>query len=351
MAQVQRRRKAQSGPVDQALRKLWLRASPDIHSRVVTDATQPLRELETAVEASNNEPAQLLKVVKGLRKWSTRKPKQTNVEVQFSSATVCAATNLMLKLLRLAPKISSNGSGASHPLERSNSLHKVALDSVLSLCARAEAESDWIVAFDFVREFSDFTHVRFRDFLSEDKLGLWYGKINSNLLKSYKRALRDGRVAEADALYRRFLFHEGMKTDARTEMMTLLEEQAATLPSETQRWLVTALSLDENDQRIVYSSEAESPDVQQAAGLLLFLWEQSQRQAESREAYERFRAICENHFRLRLAGAAGEVMPFDPRLHESSSAKGERVKVIRPRVEWINPPEARVVIRSIVEPA
>jgi len=45
-------------------------------------------------------------------------------------------------------------------------------------------------------------------------------------------------------------------------------------------------------------------------------------------------------------------MAYDPRLHEltESLEQGLEVTLLRPWVEWYKPPDARVVIRGIVEP-
>jgi hypothetical protein len=82
----------------------------------------------------------------------------------------------------------------------------------------------------------------------------------------------------------------------------------------------------------------------------MFMFDEQTGKVEFKEAFDRFRSLCEAHFHLFLRGAVGDVTAFDNRLHEPCESTGGPVRLVRPWVEWYLPPSARIVIRGIVEP-
>jgi hypothetical protein len=100
---------------------------------------------------------------------------------------------------------------------------------------------------------------------------------------------------------------------------------------------------------VEYANPADSPEVRQAATLLLYLFDQQTRNAELKEAFERFHTLCEVHFHLFLRGTVGSRTTFDSRLHEIPERTAGELRLVRPWVEWYLPPNARIVIRGIVE--
>ena len=109
------------------------------------------------------------------------------------------------------------------------------------------------------------------------------------------------------------------------------------------------LEIESSEQVFDYASPADRPEVKQAAALLLYLFDQRRQTPSMGEAFERFRTLAESHFQLFLRGDVGAISDFDSRLHEVIEGAGTRVKLVRPWVEWFQPPESRVVIRGIVE--
>ena len=111
------------------------------------------------------------------------------------------------------------------------------------------------------------------------------------------------------------------------------------------------LGLGVPEATLEYSDPADSPEIREAASLLMFMFDEQIRNVRSKESFDRFRGLCEAHFHLFLRGAVGSVTEFDTRLHEPCENASTRVRLVRPWVEWYLPPNARIVIRGIVEPA
>jgi hypothetical protein len=113
--------------------------------------------------------------------------------------------------------------------------------------------------------------------------------------------------------------------------------------------MLNQLGLDVAGPTVEYTNPADSPEIKQAATLLLYLFDQQTRSTELQEAFERFQALCEAHFHLFLRGTVGSHTTFDSRLHETAERTGGELRLVRPWVEWYLPPNARIVIRGIVE--
>ena len=110
------------------------------------------------------------------------------------------------------------------------------------------------------------------------------------------------------------------------------------------------LGVNSQSDKLDYANPAESPEMRQAAALLLYLFDMHDRNLELDEAFERYRTVAEQQFSLYLRGTVGSKTVFDARLHEApESGVSDEVRVVRPWVEWYKPPDAAVVIRGIVE--
>jgi hypothetical protein len=130
-------------------------------------------------------------------------------------------------------------------------------------------------------------------------------------------------------------------------LSALLQNESARFPANSQEWILTSLNIERGARQLGYANPADAPEIRQAAGLLLLLWDNSTNSSTIREAFERFRTLCEKHFHLYLKGQSGEVTDFDSRLHEVPDTGARRVRVMRPWVEFLDPPHSAIVVRAL----
>lgn len=231
-------------------------------------------------------------------------------------------------------------------------LIKRCASTLCNLVGEADGGIGWTRVATFLQTAASDANTSFETLASEDSLGSTFAKLKSGLTDSLLGFLRSGDVPRARQLIRAISRHSELETACREVMRTTLDQSASTLPRESQQLAMTTLGITSYSEKIDYANPAERPEMRQAASLLLYLYDLRIRSQELQEAFERYRSLVEQQFKLHLRGSVGAIIPFDPRLHECDSLamSGTRVKVLRPWVEWYSPPEARTVIRAIVEP-
>jgi len=213
----------------------------------------------------------------------------------------------------------------------------------------AETPAAWKHALEYLRDAASLAALSFEALVSEAGLGHRYAKIEAGILEAIQWALEQGDIATLSECAGVFQRHQELRDKAQRGMSQLLAERAGMLPAASQQWLLNHLGLTVAGPSVEYANPADSPEVRQAATLLLYLFDQQTRNAELQEAFERFHTLCEGHFHLFLRGTVGSRTTFDSRLHETPESTAGELRLVRPWVEWYLPPNARIVIRGIVE--
>lgn len=188
--------------------------------------------------------------------------------------------------------------------------------------------------------------------VSEENLGPTFTKLRSGVVSGLLDLLESGDATAARQLLGVCNHHSELAEECRGVLRKAMSEYASTLPRESQQLALRFLDITAEPSQIDYANPAESPEIRQAAALLLYLFDTRSHTAELEEAFDRYRVVAERQFNLYLRGNVGSTIPFDSRLHEppESTDPGPEVTVVRPWVEWYKPPDARVVIRGVVEP-
>jgi hypothetical protein len=221
-------------------------------------------------------------------------------------------------------------------------------NTVLRIALTSDSPDVWAAGLEFFRDRSRTLKLNIIDFLNPEFMGPAYSKWESGLKTSVRNSLADGTVSPASRIVAGTRNHATLSSS----LGTLLKEIAATemtkLPRTSQNWVCKQLGLQQGPT-VEYSDPSESPEIRQAASLLMFMYDDRTSGRISEEIFSRYRDLCEKHFRLFLRGTPGETVDADQQLHEIQDSGIGLVKIVRPRVDWYSPPTARVVIRAIVD--
>ena len=216
-------------------------------------------------------------------------------------------------------------------------------------CEMAIEPVSWKHALMYARDSASIVGVSLEPFLSENTLGQTYLKIEAGVIEALRRSLVAGDMPTLDELAELYGQHHELEAKATDALKQLFSDQASTLPSSSQQWAMSKLGLNRPRAGIEYSDPADSPEVKQAATLLMFLFDRQNSSEEFGEAFERFRSLSELHFHLFLRGDVGAATEYNARIHESPEGNSGKLRLVRPWVEFYSPPNARIVIRGIVE--
>jgi hypothetical protein len=96
-----------------------------------------------------------------------------------------------------------------------------------------------------------------------------------------------------------------------------------------------------------------SVEMLQLASALSRSWAAAQTSNEARDAYTELSAVLKNFFQIEMKGKVGDVVDFNPRLHEYVNAATDSVlvQVVRPRVEIQQGAVAMILLKAAVVPA
>jgi hypothetical protein len=227
-------------------------------------------------------------------------------------------------------------------------LSKRLVGTIATLCHLSGDESVWAGALNLARHGSRVANARFEDYLAEESIGSSSRLIQEGSMNALETLLQRGSVELASNIVNASRGHYPLEERINTMVQKLLREAVSFLPPSSQTWLLKQSGQTSEPANLDYTNPADAPEVKEAATLLLQMFDNKEEGGPYAEAYERFEALCNMHFRLFIRGTVGESTVFDERIHEGDSASGQ-VKMLRPWIEWYNPPNARVVIRALVQ--
>jgi hypothetical protein len=275
--------------------------------------------------------------------------------VAFSDRTLTSLAALLAAILRATVVATKRGEVTPHKprVKRSAEAGRSAIQILTTLCTSAESAAGWQTVVDLANEIADLRKMPLRDYLNEQRFPELYGELAAHLMEGLTGALKDGNLQLAETFFSRVRIHTGLRERAKERLTDLLAKDSAALPSAAQEWIMHSLGIESEQEgkSLLYVSSEEDPQIQNAASLLLLLWDHAGKGDTYKEMFERYRELCSAHFSLELKGDVGAVVPFDGRRHEMPGRNSGTVRVVRPCVELVSPPSSRVVIRALVEPA
>lgn len=318
------------------------------------DAGDALERFRRALELSQT-PLTLniaKKICNGLRRPLLRKPRKLHYSTSYTEQTIRAASGLLIQLAKAVPRSTPHPEAhVPNPPEQKSqnlsSLVSLSLNALVLLCEKASEPSSWRHCIEYASALSDLTKRSTKDVLENSS----FSTIKQGLISGLLGSLSQGRIDDAASIFASVRGIVPLRETLIEKLTSMLNSESAKLPLRSQEWILTALGIEREAHQLSYANPADAPEVRQAAGLLLLLWDNSAENSTVREAFERFRNLCEKHFHLYLKGQSGEVADYDSRVHETSGSEARRVRLTRPWVEYIDPPHSAVVIRALAAPA
>jgi hypothetical protein len=214
--------------------------------------------------------------------------------------------------------------------------------STLAIFASVTSDGlSWGRVVRFFQSAASSANLNIETFLSEEDFGETFTRLKSGVVNSLGSLLESGNTSGVRQLLGACACQSELEEACRGVLKRLLSERAGILPRESQQIALRFLSIDIESGQVDYANPAESPQIREAAGLLLFLYDVRQHTPELEEAFDRYRKVSERQFNLQLRGVVGSTMAYDPRLHEltESLEQGLEVTLLRPWVEWYKPPD------------
>lgn len=285
------------------------------------------------------------KVHSSVFKSVPKPPRKIKARLLLTRESVSLAAEVLGEIVRRCAQRSNHDRGLEALIKRYGS-------TLADFALATDDGFSWAQVTTFFRTAASSAGLNFESLISEENLGPTFTNLKSGVTGGLLNLLRSADAPAARQLLGVCAYHSELDEACRGVLRKAMSEYASTLPRESQQVAMRFLDIREESAQIDYANPAESPEIKQAAALLLYLFDTRHHSAELEEAFDRYRVVAERQFNLYLRGDVGSTMPFDSRLHEppeSGSAAAE-VTVVRPWVEWYKPPDARVVIRGIVEP-
>ncbi len=327
-----------------------------VEVRVYVNASELFNSVGATIdrEKSRLVPSDAKKILKKVRKWHFDQLKAAGDSVSYSDSSIEGICKVLLSIWSIFLRESSAGSVRKRK-QKGKRAHgvdflKACTGVIVDFCGNSETASSWRHPLIYIQSACSFAGFSAAEFLSENSLGELFGVIRNGLLQGIQKALERGQVDDVSMMWGSVNVYQSLRGNLQDQMSDFFDKTGSALPPISQEWCVRTLSIPVSKVQIEYANPAESPEVRQAASLLLFLWDHVKEGDVAREAFERFNALCERHFQLFLRGEVGATLPYDPRFHETSSAAPGAVVLVRPWVEWFSPPRSRVVLRGVVEP-
>ena len=273
-------------------------------------------------------------------------PKKMKGRIFLSKESLRLATDILNEAVRRCAQGSRDQRGIEALIKR--------CASTLVDFARGRQDGfGWAQVASFYQMAASSAGLTFEALASESNLGATFTTVREGMAHGLINLLETGEVVAARQILAACKHHPDLDETCQRVLRDALSLRASTLPRESQLIAIRQLGISLESGKVDYANPAESPEMRRAATLLLFLFDARNHSFELEEAFGRYRAIAENQFNLYLRGEVESTMSFDPRIHESPEDGVPDplalVKVIRPWVEWYKPPDARVVIRGMVE--
>lgn len=172
--------------------------------------------------------------------------------------------------------------------------------------------------------------------------------------KLIREILSKGCLEDADFLLSRVKLIEQAEFQFNQAIEDALKDTNTRMPPLARQWAETTLGYKKppslSESRIDPESDVS---LERMATLLLAAWDAKNEGEKAQHLFALFSGICKTAFRMNLAGEVGSTLMFDPALHESggnSIVPGEKVRLLRPWVEWQEGSVRRVLVRGLVAP-
>lgn len=134
--------------------------------------------------------------------------------------------------------------------------------------------------------------------------------------------------------------------------LNLLWKQAARYSEDVQRYVNQRLTGQQAlaPKSISLVEQGQALEIQQLAAAVLASWEARDESSRSAHSFKVLREVAERFFGVKLSGEVGEIVDFDPTVHDFQGARRveKKMQIARPSVEWQSGSVRKVIVRAIV---
>ncbi|HEV2396606.1 MAG TPA: hypothetical protein VGS27_06680 [Candidatus Sulfotelmatobacter sp.] len=336
------------------LKRLNSAAPEGVRVIATIDAANALEQFRSALELAQTPLTAnaAKKICNNIKRAALRRPRRLDCTMAFSRKTIQTASAVLSQLLKSALKSmaeteeSSSARRKQSPQKQRKVLIALCVQTLVALCERAAAEgSAWKYCMEYISVAADLASTSVRDLVPE--VSPTFLAVKQGLISDLRSELMDGRISEASSTFASVRGSTPLRQALADSLRTMLERESSRLPISGQEWILTTLGIQHESRELSYANPADAPEIRQAAGLLLLLWDNSADNPAMHEAFERFRTLCEKHFHLYLKGQSGEITEYDSRVHEVNDGGAGRVRLTRPWIEFVDPPHSAVVLRAL----
>jgi hypothetical protein len=172
--------------------------------------------------------------------------------------------------------------------------------------------------------------------------------------KLIREILSRGCLEDADFLSSRVKLIEQAELQFIRAIEDALKDTETRLSPMARQWAEATLGYKPPPSLSESRIDSESDvSLERMATLLLAAWDAKDDGAKAQQLFVLFAGICKTAFRMNLSGEVGSSLVFEAVFHESgekSILRGERVRLLRPWVEWQEGGVRRVIVRGLVAP-
>ncbi len=339
--------------IHQHLKALKSARSENVRVTATVTASEALNKIREEVTRSQAPItiASAKKICATLRRLALPTLRTPNRRLQYDAKTIQALTELLISLSKASLKDSVEPQAGRPKDQRKRKRTMLALsclNTLIAICERAEQDLSWRACLEYARSAAEFADTDPNDLFNRANINNLSTILAEKLSSAFRDLLSRADIGEAASLFELVRTNKLLRQKIAEDLTELLRRESAVWPASSQEWIVTTLGLQRDTREVSYANPADAPEIRQAASLLLFLWDNAAEKSATREAFDRFRTLCEKHFRLYLKGEPGQLVKYDSRLHEGSEPASGDVRLTRPWVEFVDPPRSSVVIRALV---
>jgi len=337
------------------LKRLNSATPQGVHVTVTVDAGDALEKLRSALERAQT-PVTLntaKKICNELRRSARRTPRKLDCTIKYNDQTIRATCAVLIHLVRVSLKSMAQPEAQTpRPTKRSpqktlQALIALGLETLVTVCEKADQDSSWKYCMEYISVVADVAKASPKELLPDSASNPAFSTIKQGLISDLTSELNNGRISEASLILASVRGYTSLRQALADSLTIMLERESAKLPVNSQEWVLKTLGVERESRQLSYANPADAPEIRQAAGLLLLLWDNSAINPVMQEAFDRFRTLCEKHFHLHLKGQSGEVADYDSRVHEVNDPGAGRVRLTRPWIEFFDPPHSAIVLRAL----
>jgi hypothetical protein len=259
--------------------------------------------------------------------------------IRFTPSTLSAAADLALWIISVAEK------SPKQPQSKAESLTFSWVEVVRWLWR----SSVGVEALSPVVEFQR----RLRLSMSNPESANFLSEVSLAAINEAPQALLDARLNDLESCLSAVAPDENMRERYYSALREICQTRQSELLPEAVEWVARHTESEQTKSRTpTAADESQSAALDYVSACLLSAWDAASDGEQSKQALNNVRHMAQQLFKLDLCGIPGEIVNYDERQHELQLTTGklpERVKIMRPSVQWSDGIRSRTLVRALVE--